>query len=254
MSIEKVRVSVVKYLNSAPFYYGLENFKGDLPLELHYDTPADCAAKLMTGIVDAGLVPVAVIPLLPESYIIGEYCIGADGPVMSVRLVGDNPVECLKRIYLDPHSRTSVKLIKILASELWKRDYTWLDTGDGFEKHLISGSDGGVVIGDKVFGILDRYEYQYDMAESWIELTGLPFVFAVWVANRRLDPLWIDNFNRALELGLGSIPEFLKTSDLNSRYPGIDLHSYLTKNVSYPLDKQKRAGMALFLEKIKSIQ
>lgn len=251
MSKEIVRVSVVKYLNSIPFVYGLQNSPVSQGLDLYFDTPSECARKLREGEVDIGLIPVSETGRINNGYIVGDYCIGADGPVYSVCLAADRPVEELKRIYMDPHSRTSVNLAKVLSRELWKRDFEWLDAKDGFERQLIGDQDGGVVIGDKVFGIAGRYAYQYDLAEAWKKMTGLPFVFAVWVANKQLDSEWVYIFNQALKNGVGSIASALEEYPYGDKLKGVDLHDYLTNKISYSLDKQKRAGMALFLEKLR---
>ncbi len=250
MSLNNVRVSVVKYLNSIPFVYGLEKSAAKVDLDLHFDTPAECARKLKEGEVDIGLIPVSEISSIKGGRIIGDYCIGADGPVYSVCLVGERPINELGRIYMDPHSRTSVNLAQILAREFWKKEFTWLKTDDGFEKNLIKGADGGVVIGDKVFGIAGRYPYQYDLADKWKEMTGLPVVFAAWVANKPLDAEWLKAFNNALKLGVGSIPDVLAEFPYQDKLHNVDLYDYLTNKISYAFDKEKRAGMALFLNKI----
>jgi chorismate dehydratase len=250
MSLDSIRVSVVKYLNSIPFVYGLEKSAGKIDFDLHFDTPSDCARKVRQGEVDLGLIPVSEFGSVQNGEIIGDYCIGADGPVYSVCLVGDKPINELERIYMDPHSRTSVNLAKILAREFWMKEFVWLETEDGFEKNLIKGRDGGVVIGDKVFGIAGRYPYQYDLAEQWKEMTGLPFVFAAWVANKPLDEDWVKEFNDALKIGVNSIPDVLAEFPYQNKLENVDLYDYLTNKISYTFDKQKRAGMALFLDKI----
>ena len=254
MSLNRIRISVVKYLNSIPFVYGLEKSADSLNIELHFDTPSDCAKKLSSGEVDLGLIPVSEISSIKNSNIIGDYCIGADGPVYSVCLTGERPVEELQRVYMDPHSRTSVNLAKILAREFWKKDLQWLDTDDGFETKLIKGKDGGVVIGDKVFNIAGRFPYQYDLAEAWKKHTGLPVVFAAWVANRPLEEEWINKFNAALKIGVDSIPEVLAAYPYKEKLQNVDLYDYLTNKISYTFNQQKRAGMALFLKKLNDLE
>ena len=120
MSTENIRVSVVKYLNSIPFVYCLEKTSG-LNIDLHFDTPSECALKLKKNEVDLGLIPVSEIASIENGNIIGDYCIGADGPVYSVCLVGERPVEELDRIYMDPHSRTSVNLARSCAYKRYSR-------------------------------------------------------------------------------------------------------------------------------------
>ena len=91
--MDKVKISVVSYLNSKPFIMGL--LKSNLAdrIDLQLDIPAVCAQKLLEGKVDLGLIPVAVLPLLKEKYIISNYCIGAAGKVASVMLYSDVPLK-----------------------------------------------------------------------------------------------------------------------------------------------------------------
>ncbi|MBK8584164.1 MAG: hypothetical protein IPN88_01490 [Bacteroidetes bacterium] len=91
-----LKISVVSYLNSKPFIYGFNktNFNSKAAIEL--DIPSVCADKLLTGKVDIGLVPVAILPKLKDYFIISDYCIGANGPVDSVLLLSNVPLNEIK--------------------------------------------------------------------------------------------------------------------------------------------------------------
>src|SRR5688572_20649974 len=114
-------------------------------LELSVDYPAKIAQQLIDGEVDVALVPVAIIPKLKEYHIISDYCIGAEGPVASVCLFSDVPMNEIKRIYLDYQSRTSVALLKVLVREYWKLDVELIETTDVYQDK-IKGTDAGLVI------------------------------------------------------------------------------------------------------------
>ena len=119
---EVKRISCVSYLNSLPFIYGLKRsgFLEKTNTLLSLDTPSVCAVKMLNGVVDAGLLPVALLPQVSDCNIISDWCIGARGPVGSVMLFSDVPLEKIKQITLDYQSRTSARLIRVLANELWK--------------------------------------------------------------------------------------------------------------------------------------
>ena len=110
--MEKVKISVVSYLNSKPFIYGLKHSELINNVELSLDIPSDCARKLLNGEVDLGLIPIAVIPKLKEHYIISDYCIGAEGKVTSVMMYSEVPLQEISTILLDYQSRTSVTLAR----------------------------------------------------------------------------------------------------------------------------------------------
>ncbi|HEY1040940.1 MAG TPA: MqnA/MqnD/SBP family protein, partial [Bacteroidia bacterium] len=116
---KRYKISIVNYLNTLPFVYGLKESGIDKHIDISYDIPAVCAEKLLTKQVDVGLVPVAVLAKMPEYHIITDFCIGSNGVVDSVKLFSMVPLEEIKEIVLDYQSRTSVALVQLLAKELW---------------------------------------------------------------------------------------------------------------------------------------
>jgi chorismate dehydratase len=241
---KKMRVGAVSYLNTKPLLYGLQHHAISESIELIEDYPANLARALEENTIDIGLVPVAVIPKLPEAHIISNYCIGATGPVASVSIFSQVPMESIKAVYLDYQSKTSVNLARILLKEYWKQDVLLLEASSNF-MDLIDGSTAAVIIGDRALEKYNSYAYRYDLAEAWINYTGKPFVFATWVANKPIDEVFIANFNEANGIGLKNIDTVVE--QLSHKNNSYDLHTYFTKNISYTLDAAKKEGMAQFL-------
>jgi predicted solute-binding protein len=127
--MNKIRISAVKYANTYPFIFGLIESGFYRRVILETDHPADCAAKLISGKVDIGLIPVAVLPLVKEYHIISDYCIGANGNVKTVMLLSNCPFEEIGSVYLDYRSRSSVILSKVLAKNSWKKEFRWFLSG-----------------------------------------------------------------------------------------------------------------------------
>ena len=227
--------------------YGLMHEGMPEKLEMSLDIPSVCADKLLRDEVDFALVPVAVLPLLDNPHIISDYCIGTVGAVKTVGIYSDVPIEKIEKLYLDFHSRTSVRLARILLEEYWQVAPEFLSAEEGF-LHQISGTTAAVVIGDRTIGLESRYAYSYDLGEYWQKLTGLPFVFAAWVSNKELPLDFIAQLNSAFDYGIHRIPELMYI--LPSPSPDFDLEEYFTKYISYDLDAEKRAGLRLFLNKI----
>ena len=238
-----VKVSCVSYLNSAPFVYGLQRMAAP-EMELSLDIPSVCASRLISGDADLGLVPVAVIPQIPNARIVSDFCIGADGPVRSVTLVSDVPLDQIQTILLDYQSRTSVALTRVLASRLWNIDPRWDPAVPGYESE-IKGATAGVVIGDRSLRMRDRFKYVYDLSGEWKKLTGLPFVFACWVSNRELPAGFTEKFNAALQNGMNAMDSVISGLD-HSLTEGIDVETYLRHDISYHLDDSKRKALDLF--------
>jgi len=239
----KIRVGAVSYLNTKPLLYGIERSAVMDEMELFIDYPASIADMLLRNEIDMGLVPVAVIPKLPASYINTEYCIGCDGPVASVCLFSDTPIEHIETVLLDYQSRTSVALAKVLLREFWQISPRLVDAGKDFRDH-IHGATAGVVIGDRALQQRKISPYVYDLGEAWKKFTGLPFVFAAWISNKKLDPAFIEKFNRANMEGLQHIADVVRENP----YPVFDLHAYFTQYLDYELDGRKRKGLETFLK------
>ncbi len=240
--MEKIKVGAVSYLNTKPLLYG---FYGNEELmrriELLTDYPANVARKLMSGEIHVGLVPVAIIPELVQWTVVSDYCIGATGEVASVCLFSDVPMEQVKTVLLDYQSKTSVNLAKVLLKHYWKKDVVFKDATEDFRDH-IKGDTAGVVIGDRAFEQRLTSAYIYDLAEAWKDFTGLPFVFAAWVANRPLEDDFIKLFNQANSVGMTKLNEIAAAEN----YPAYDLHKYYTQNMSYVLDDAKKEAIELF--------
>jgi chorismate dehydratase len=241
----KIKVGAVSYLNTKPLIYGFEQGMMKDELDLVIDYPSNIATALQNDEIDIGLVPVACIAALNEHYIISDYCIGCDGEIASVCLFSDVPLHEIKTVLLDYQSRTSVELLKILLKEHWKIS-PQLKAGTGNYEQQITGTTAGLVIGDRAFQQRTVSKYVYDLGLVWKEMTGLPFVFATWVSNKKLPASFIYAFNAANETG------FLHLDEVVSRNPLtiFDLKIYYTDFVKFKLDSRMQAAKALFLSKL----
>ncbi|HTM91071.1 MAG TPA: menaquinone biosynthesis protein [Flavisolibacter sp.] len=247
--MKKIRVGAVSYLNTKPLLYGIKRHPVLKEIELVEDYPSKIAQMLIDDEVDIGLIPVAATLRLKEWYIDSDYCIGGNGPVASVCIFSEVPIEEIEKVYLDYQSRTSVNLAKILLKEYWKKDVVFVDaTGEDFREQ-IKETTAGVVIGDRALQQRSQSKYIYDLSEAWKNHTGLPFVFAAWIANKKLPEEFIAAFNEANALGLEKIDEVIS----ENVFPDFDLKAYFTSCVSYPLDEEKKKGLELFLKKLRDL-
>lgn len=250
--MSKIKISVVSYLNSKPFLYGLNHSALINEIDLQLDIPSVCAQKLIDGKVDIGLIPVAVLPQLKEKYIISDYCIGAEGKVASVILYSKVPLQEIKNVLLDYQSKTSVLLVKVLAGNFWKIAPQWIPAKADYEND-IEGSTAAVIIGDRTFELENKYPYSYDLAEEWQKFTQLPFVFACWVANKKLPDHFIHKFNEALRYGIDNRTKLIAELVGQNTYP-TDIATYLNINIKYDYDSSKEKALKLFLDYISKME
>jgi chorismate dehydratase len=240
---KKIRVGAVSYLNTKPLLYGIKRSGLMDRIELIEEYPSRIATMLVNDGIDMGLVPVAIIPELKEPYIVSDYCIGAEVEVASVCLFSEVPIMQVEKVFLDYQSRTSVNLVKVLLKYHWKKEVVLENAKKDFCEH-ITGTSAGVVIGDRALEQRKKSKYVYDLASEWIKMTGLPFVFAAWIANKKLDPGFIKVFNNANAYGLQHLDEVIAENYFES----YDLNRYYRQNISYELTEEKKKGLKKFLE------
>lgn len=241
--MNKIKISAVNYTNTKAFIYGIEHSNILNKIDLSLDIPSDCAAKVINGQVDIGLMPVAAIPLVPNANIVADYCIGSDGGVNSVFIFSDAPVDEIRTLKLDLHSRTSNNLAKVLLKFFWKKEVEF--TTDQSAK-----TDAIVLIGDRTFGKKGDYAYVYDMGEEWKNFTGLPFMYAAWVANKEIPQAFKDEFNAALKFGLDHRKEVLQELPQNENF---DLEDYLYNKLQFEVTEDRKKAMELFLDYIQQL-
>jgi chorismate dehydratase len=170
------RLGAVSYLNTAPLVRGLDE-RPDL-FTVRFDVPSICASLLHAGDVDVGLIP-AVEYLQGDYAIVPDIAIGSDGAVVSVAVFTRVPIDQVRTLALDPSSRTSVALTRILCARRWQIAPEFVVAPRSGEPPRV---DAMLVIGDPA---LDTdYESlglgKVDLGLEWLAMTGLPFVYAVW--------------------------------------------------------------------------
>jgi chorismate dehydratase len=247
--VKKIRISAVSYTNTKPFLYGLQHSAIIDQIDLSLDIPSDCAQKLIDDKVDIGLIPVAATLNLPQWEIVSAYCIGAVGAVNSVFIFSNCDIKDVKRVQLDPQSRTSNNLARVLLKNFWKVQPE-LIIGAADYSQSADNQTAFVQIGDRTFGKTNQYPFVYDLAEEWQKFTALPFVFAAWIANKRIPANFIQEFDKALKFGLGHRKELLKELPQRSDF---DLEDYLMHRLDFNLTDDKKKALYLFLDYIKAL-
>lgn len=169
VSAASVRLGCVKYLNAQPLIHGWT-------APVVFDHPAALCRQLADGELDAALVSSFEFLRDPVYAIVDRVCVAADGPVHSVFVAHQDRVENLEEISLDPASRTSVNLLRVLLAERnWRPRLSEAASGSGGARLLI---------GDQALRFRaehgDDFEY-WDLAAEWKRLTSFPFVFALWL-------------------------------------------------------------------------
>ena len=260
-----VRVGAVSYLNSRPLIEGLTD---DLPPAcsevcegagcevrcrrsgvLTLDLPSRLADGLRDRSLDVALVP-SVFALANRGYrVLGDACVAARGPVRSVKAYFRTPPGEVRTLALDEGSRTSASLLRVMLSERF-----------GVEpetRTLPLEASVGDVEADAVLMIGDRamtdprgdFAAVWDLGEHWRAWTGLPFVFAMWVARSGVECDAVEAATAAArDRGVAAIDAIAEREAAGLGLSVDDAAGYLRRNLHFTLGPAERAGLRLFAE------
>jgi len=246
------RVGFHDFLNSRPLLHTFRHGLVETPFELVTDTPSRLADRFHEGELDMALIPSIEYARNPDAVIAPAVCIASLGRVETVLLFSDMAIEDVESVCVDPRSRASVAMLRILFRERYGKDPT-IVTAEEDPALMLRSADAGLVIGDAAFSV-DRDKYVvYDLGELWFRSSGRPFVHAVLCARRgqRWDRA-IAAIAEAKRIGLRD-RELIARQEAKTHQEADVLLDYLTKRIRYDLGEEEKAGLARFLEAAKSM-
>jgi chorismate dehydratase len=229
-----LRIGCVQYLNSKPLIHG---YTGSITLE----HPSSLARDLSAGLLDAALVPTFEALEHPHYALVDDVAIASDGPVFSVVLVHRGNLRDIRSIKLDPASRTSQNLVRIILAEFHGLHPSFGDEGEA-----------ELIIGNQAIEYREHHDgdsaiHVLDLGEEWKRCTGVPFVYAMWALRADLPNLsGIAEAFRALKRnGIANIEAIIADDDTGT--PEFR-RSYLTEHIRFDLGAGEKRGIARYRE------
>ncbi|MFG0335142.1 MAG: menaquinone biosynthetic enzyme MqnA/MqnD family protein [Maioricimonas sp. JB049] len=242
---DRVRIGAVRYLNSKPLIEGLPS---TIPgAEFALDVPSRLADDLAAGRLDVALIP-SVEAFGDANYVVvSDACVATRGPVLSVKLYSRVHPGEIRTLALDEGSRTSAALVRILLEERYgvsprveslPLQSTTQDTS----------ADAVLLIGDRaIHPPEESFHTVWDLGTEWSTWTGLPFVFAMWVARRDRPGVNLGPPLRAVrDRGLEVVSEIARREGPQLGMSQTAALDYLTKNLHFHLGSAERNGLQLF--------
>lgn len=259
-----IRIAAVSYLNTAPLIEGLE---ACADLRVQTDVPSAIVDRLtLTGPDRSGLdrADIGLVSLIDAAHHADELAllpcgmIGCEGQTLTVRLCSSVEPERITTLHADTDSHTSTVLAQIVLSER----YGVRPKVEAFDAraHEASGSprpEAVLLIGDKV--VRDERaeragEFQIDLGSAWRELTGLPFVYALWMcrANDRHDPRVLAGarlLDRQRRRNLARLDAIVSARAAAKGWPDDLARRYIGQLLRYEVGPREREAVELFFEK-----
>jgi len=236
-SEQKFRIGSVHYLNAAPLTRGLEG-------EIIFATPSKLAEMLRRDELDAALVSVTEVLLNDRYDILDGIAIASLGEVYSVFLAHKKPLAEVKEVFCDPASLTSVNLLKVLLAERGLRpEFKPLEN-----YAAAKGKDFVLLIGDRAieFQRSPHAHEIFDLGSAWLELTNLPFVYAVWALRRGVENKELRRELRAAKhFGIETLEQIIETRE---EFDADFRRDYFEWHIHYHLAEDEKRGIAKFCE------
>jgi len=236
------RIASVSFLNARPLIHGLEC---DPCVKLLLDVPSRLLELLRTNQADVALLPVIDYQRLDNLTMIPAGGIGSDGPTLTVRIFSRVPIAQIKSLACDPDSHTSVALARIILARRHDLRPEFTDLARASD----DPTQARLLIGDKVVCEGPRgYPHQLDLGDEWKSLTGLPFVFATWMARSNVPdlPQLHDLLAAAKRRGLAELNAIIRDHGVPRGWPAPLAHAYLTRHLAFDIGEREIESIRLF--------
>jgi chorismate dehydratase len=243
----KTRIGSVPYLNARPLVHYFLHHETDI--EVIEEVPSRLAALLEAGEIHAALVSSIELVRQPAWGYVPGIAIATNGAVESVRMLGKFPP---RSVALDTSSLTSVALLKILLQERFHLTPTYQSLPPDLDT-MLTACDAALLIGDKGYKNYGEQIPALDLGEEWTKWTGLPFVWAAWIAPKaHLTPELCATLTQAKAWGLAHLDDIITTEAARHGETEARARHYLTEVMHFDLDEKAEAGLMQFLEKAKN--
>lgn len=269
-----MRIGRIPYVNCYPVYGAIDRGVVPLRAEIVDGVPTALNARMAAGTLDVSVVSAVEYARDPGRYVLlPDLAISSDGPVRSVVLYSRRPAAELtgRRVLVSRSSMTSVALLELLFEHVWDAKPAFVP-GDAeltdLARFADEEHDARLVIGDAALRLaahlqdpgerdaaVDRlgYRYAYDLGAEWKRWTDLPFVFAVWVAQRAVDPHQALDAHASLiesrNWGLAHLDTLAAQAALATGVPRPACLSYLS-GLDYGLSYGHLAGLTEFFRRL----
>ena len=272
--MQKLRISIVQYLNTAPLVWGFTNGPLAGKYDLSFTVPSQCAEALRTGAADIAIIPAIEYQRIPGLVVLPDLAIASQNRVRSLLIISKKSIEQVRTIALDRSSRSTQALTRILAAEYWKIEPQFFEVKPDLPA-MIEKADAAMLIGDPALRIsiaiekkstvspegravcqasalgLDRTGifHLYDVVGEWRRFTSLPAVMAVWAARpQTVTPEVLADFSASRDFGLSQISAISLEAARELDLPQRTLESYLRHNIDFTLGEDNRRGLERYFQ------
>ena len=245
---DKLRVCAVSFLNTTPLVWGMLHGPQRGLFDLDFRIPAECADQLAAGAADIGIIPSFELTRQDLEVIRGTG-IACHGPVRSILLVSSRPAAEIRTLAADSSSRTSVALARVILERRYGSEPEVHSQTPDLEA-MLRVADAALIIGDPALRLdpARGTQHVYDLGAEWVEMTGLPMVFAVWAGRRGVvTPEVSQAFRESWRYGREHMEEIVVSEACGREFPIGLVREYLTRHIVHELGPRDYEGMELFL-------
>jgi chorismate dehydratase len=244
-----VRIGSVPYLNARPLVAWLES-SPQPGVELIYDVPSSLIRRLQADELDVAMASVYALIDDPSLVMLSGLGVSSTGPAWSVRLLSRAPVADVRTVALDAASRSSTALARIILRDLYGVTPTCVELPADRDT-MLAEADAAVLIGDIGLAVSGEGLIDVDLGEAWHTLTGLPFLFAGWLARdmgalAAAEPV----LRQARAHGAAHLAEIAVSESIRLGLPYARCHAYLSQVMRYDLGEAEMAGFAEFRRRV----
>jgi chorismate dehydratase len=246
-SSEDRYIGLTDSLEYLPLIYGLKNKIIDYNFKLSFDTIISNANKLRDGEIELGIISSLDYALKKETWhIVPDLCVSSPQQINHAQLFFNKGLNDISKVAIDNNAASEATLLKILMREKYMMSPEYIVMESDLDK-MLSVAESALIVGDHGLNYYKTHRNRIDLNEEWLDLTGLPFVYAFWAGREMtITPTDVGIIQTSCELGIKNLEKISKEYAESHPHSWSFYHDFFTQNISFSFSDLEKDGLNEF--------
>jgi len=246
MDLER-SIGLTDALEYLPLIYGITHNLVDHNFSLRFGNVVENAKRLREGEIELGIISTLDYALKKETWqIVPHICISSPHKIKNVQLFFKGGLSDIRKVAVDKNAASESILLKILMREKFQISPDYIEMEADLGK-MLSGAEAALIVGNQALNLYNKNRNRLDLNDEWMDLTGLPFVYAFWAGREMtIAPNDLKMLLTSFKLGINNLEKVSKDYAEKHQENWVFYHDILTKNMSYSFSDKEKDGLNEF--------
>ena len=230
-----------------PLIYGINHNLVRHDFGVSFGSIIENAIKLREGEIELGIISSLDYALKKETWhIVPNLCISSIQRIKHVQLFFKKGLKDIRKVAVDKNATSEAILLKILMREKFLMSPDYIEMEPDLEKMLLD-TEAALIVGENSLNYYRTHRNRLDLNEEWLDMTGLPFVYAFWAGREfTITSNDLNVIQSSFDLGIKNLEKISKNYAKKHQESWAFYHDFFTQNLSYSFSDQEKDGLNEF--------